>query len=85
MFILPAFAALAASFGWAAGIVLAQSPAKQLYAFEFTRIQLIACSAILAAICSSLGYWPSIEWSYWPSYVASICIGIALGNLAMIE
>ena len=85
MIILPILAALGASFGWAAGIVLAQQPAQQLGSFEFTRIQLIACSAILAAICSGLGYWQSVDWSHWPAFAASICIGIILGNLAMIE
>ncbi|AZV80192.1 EamA family transporter [Parasedimentitalea marina] len=85
MLILPILAAVSASFGWATGIVLAQRPAKALGAFEFTRIQLIACSAIVAVICSALGYWPSVKWSYWPSFAASICVGIVLGNLAMIE
>jgi drug/metabolite transporter (DMT)-like permease len=85
MVILPILAAVGASVGWATGIVLAQRPAKLLGAFEFTRIQLIGCSAILAIICSVLGYWPSVTWSYWPSFAASICFGIVLGNLAMIE
>lgn len=85
MLVLPAFAALAASSGWAAGIVLAQRPARMLGAFEFTRIQLIACAAILGGLCSLLGYWPSVAWSYWPSFIVSICFGIVLGNLAMIE
>lgn len=85
MLILPVLAALAASFGWATGIVLAQRPAQLLGAFEFTRVQLIACAAILAALCSSLGYWPTVAWNYWPSFTVSICIGIVLGNLAMIE
>lgn len=85
MLILPVLAALGASLGWATGIVLAQSPARQLGSFEFTRIQLIACSAILAALCSGLDYWPSMRWEFWPSFAASICIGMVLGNLAMIE
>lgn len=85
MLVLPAFAALAASWGWAAGIVLAQRPARMLGAFEFTRIQLIACAAILASLCSLLGYWPSVTWGHWPSFVLSILFGIILGNLAMIE
>ncbi|WP_082005673.1 DMT family transporter [Halocynthiibacter namhaensis] len=85
MLILPILAAVTASFGWATGIVLAQSPAQKLGAFEFTRIQLIACSAILAAICTVMGYWQNVAWGYWPSFVASICFGIVLGNLAMIE
>ena len=85
MLALPVSAAVAASFGWAAGIVLAQRPAQMLGSFEFTRIQLIACSAILAIMCSGLGYWQSVVWSYWPSFAASIFFGIVLGNLAMIE
>ena len=82
---LPILAALGASLGWASGIVLAQKPAGALGAFEFTRIQLVACSAMLAALCSGLGYWSTVTWEHWPSFVASICIGIVLGNLAMIE
>lgn len=85
MFILPILAALGASFGWAIGIVLAQWPARQLGAFEFTRIQLIACSAILAAVVSGSDLWQTVRWEFWPSFAASIGIGIVLGNLAMIE
>ena len=64
MLILPIFAAVIASFGWATGIVLAQSPAQKLGAFEFTRIQLIACSAIL---CDNL---------YRDGVLAKYCVGI---------
>ena len=85
MFFIPVIAAIGASLGWATGIVLAQTPACKLGAFEFTRIQLVACSAIVTALCSALGYWQSVIWSQWPLYVISICIGIVLGNLAMIE
>ena len=85
MLMLPVFAALGASLGWATGIVLAQWPARQLGAFEFTRIQLIACSAILAAGVSGLGLWETVRWEFWSSFVASTGIGIVLGNLAMIE
>ena len=85
MVTLPILAALGASLGWASGIVLAQTPARALGAFEFTRIQLIACAAMLAALCSFLDYWPSVFWDYWPSFAASISIGVVLGNLAMIE
>lgn len=84
MFVLSALAALSASLGWAVGIVLAQWPAKQLGTFAFTRVQLVACSAVLAAITSGLGYWPSVKWDFWPAFVASIGIGVILGNLAMI-
>ncbi|MEL7429966.1 MAG: DMT family transporter [Pseudomonadota bacterium] len=85
MLILPVLSALGASLGWAIGIVLAQWPARQLGAFEFTRIQLIACSAILAAGVSGFGLWQTVRWEFWPSFIASIGIGIVLGNLAMIE
>ena len=85
MLVLPVSAALLASVGWAGGIVLAQSPAQRLGAFEFTRIQLVACSAILALICSLLGYWSTVQWQHWPAFIASIVFGIVLGNLAMIE
>ena len=85
MLVLPIAAALAASMGWAAGIVLAERPAKRLGAFEFTRIQLIACSAGLAVLTTAFGYWASVDWSYWPSFAVSITVGILLGNLAMIE
>ncbi|MEP1931608.1 MAG: DMT family transporter [Roseibium sp.] len=81
----PALAAMTASFGWAGGIVLAQMPAQRLGAFEFTRIQLLSCAAIMAALSSLLGLWQSVELHYWPAYTVSIVIGILLGNLAMIE
>lgn len=84
MLILPILAAIGASFGWACGIVLAQRPAQLLGAFEFTRIQLLACSVILALATTMLGYWHSIDWSYWTSFALSSAIGILLGNLAMI-
>lgn len=85
MLIFPTLASISASLGWASGIVLAQEPARKLGAFEFTRIQLIACSAVLASLCTGLGYWSSVEWSYWPSFALSIVVGVVLGNLAMIE
>lgn len=85
MALFPVLAALTASLGWATGIVLAHTPARLLGAFEFTRIQLVACAAVLAALCSAFGYWPSVTWQHWPAYAASICFGIVLGNLAMIE
>ena len=83
--VLPTLAGLGASTGWAAGSLLAQSPASRLGTFEFTRIQLIACSAILAALCSIWGLWSTIDWSHWSAFVSSTLIGIFLGNLAMIE
>lgn len=85
MLFLPVLAAIAASLGWASGIVLAQKPARQLGAFEFTRVQLIACAAILCLACSVLRLWPTVAWPHWPEFAASILIGIVLGNLAMIE
>lgn len=82
---LPMVAALGASNGWAAGIVLAQAPARALGAFEFTRIQVIACAAITSLLCAVLGYWSSVTWDHWPAFLASVCFGIILGNLAMAE
>ncbi len=85
MLALPAVAALVASLGWAVGIVLAQFPARAVGAFEFTRIQLIACAAIMSVVCAVLGYWGTVAWDHWPAFAASIGLGILLGNLAMIE
>lgn len=84
MAIFPVLAALGASGGWATGIVLAQSPARKLGAFEFTRIQLIACSACVAGLCAVLGLWPTVTWHHWPAFALSSLFGILLGNLAMI-
>lgn len=84
MLALPILASLGASPGWATGIILAQDPARRLGAFEFTRIQLIACAALLSVLCTVFGFWPSIRWNFWPAYAASIVVGIVLGNLAMI-
>ena len=83
--VFPFLAALTASLGWATGIVLAQMPARALGAFEFTRIQLSACSLIMAVTCTVFGLWQSIDWLYWPSFVVSTVIGVVLGNLTMIE
>ncbi|GAA6164370.1 DMT family transporter [Pelagimonas sp. KU-00592-HH] len=85
MVAIPILAAVGASTGWATGIVLAQAPARRLGAFEFTRIQLVACAAIVSLLCSVLGLWPSVTWEHWPAFVASTVVGIFLGNLAMIE
>lgn len=82
--LIPALAAVAASFGWATGIVLAQAPARAVGAFEFTRIQLIACAALMGLICTGLGHWQTVTWAYWPAFLVSTTIGIVLGNLAMI-
>jgi len=84
MVFLPILAAIGASTGWATGIVLAQAPARALGAFEFTRIQLIACAALVGLIASAMGLWPSVRWQFWPAFAASIVLGIVLGNLAMI-
>ena len=85
MVLFPVLAAFLASLGWAVGIVLAQRPAQALGAFEFVRVQLLACAAILALACSVMGYWASVAWSAWPAFAASTVIGILLGNLAMVE
>lgn len=85
MLLLPIAAAVGASTGWATGIVLAQKPARRLGAFEFTRIQLTACAALVSLLCAILGYWSSIPWHHWPAFVLSTIFGILAGNLAMIE
>ncbi|QFT33501.1 EamA-like transporter family protein [Labrenzia sp. THAF82] len=83
--IVAASTALFASIGWASGIVLAQMPAKALGAFEFTRIQLIFCAALMGVLSSLFDLWPSIDWQHWPAFLVSSLGGILLGNLAMIE
>ncbi|WP_343561561.1 DMT family transporter [Kiloniella sp. b19] len=85
MFLFPVLAAVGASLGWATGIVLAQKPARLLGAFEFTRVQLITCGAITAALCAGLGYWNSFVGDHWGAFAVSILFGIVLGNLAMIQ
>lgn len=81
----PALAAIGASAGWATGAALAQWPARQLGAFEFTRVQLLSCGAILCVLSALFDLWPSVDWSHWPNFVLSSSVGIILGNLAMIE
>lgn len=81
----PALAAIGASAGWATGAALAQWPARQLGAFEFTRIQLLTCGALLCILSAMFDLWTSIDWSHWPDFVLSSSVGIILGNLAMIE
>ncbi len=83
--ILSAIAAVGASLSWATGIVIAQSPATKIGAFEFTRIQLISCGALLGLICSVMRLWSDIVWDYWLLFFISSVIGIIIGNLAMIE
>jgi drug/metabolite transporter (DMT)-like permease len=85
MLLLPVAAAVGASSGWATGIVFAQKPARLLGAFEFTRIQLTACSALVSLLCAALGYWSTIPWHHWPAFLLSTVFGILAGNLAMIE
>ncbi len=83
--IFPVLAAVSASFGWASGIILAQSPARALGAFEFTRVQLIACAALMSAIAAVLELWPRVDQIDVAAYTVSVIGGILLGNLAMIE
>lgn len=85
MLFLAVCAAVAASAGWAVGMVIAEAPARRLGAVAFTRIQLIACAALLTALCAWFGQWSSVIWGYWPAYAASAILGVVVGNLAMIE
>lgn len=78
-------AAAGASCGWATGMMLAHAPARQLGAFEFTRIQLLASGFAMGLLAAFLGYWPSVTWEEWPAFLISILLGVILGNLAMVE
>lgn len=84
MVLLPIFAAITASAGWAAGSVLAQPPARALGIFAFTRVQLVACGAILVVLCALLGHWSTVAWQFWPHFLVSIVFGTILGNITMI-
>lgn len=84
MSVLASMAALAASFSWAAGAILAYTPAARLGAFEFTRTQLVSSSALLLLIVTLVGGWSSVSWVHWPNFAASSLIGVVLGNLAMV-
>lgn len=85
MIVLSVFASLGASLGWASGSLLAEKPASQIGAFEFTRIQLLTSGALLALICSALGLWEGVQWDTWPAFLISIIFSVIIGNLAMIE
>jgi len=84
MSVLASLAALAASFSWAAGAILAYTPAARLGAFEFTRTQLVSSSVLLLFIVTMAGSWPSVSWNHWPNFAVSSLIGVVLGNLAMV-
>ncbi|WP_299873806.1 DMT family transporter [uncultured Sulfitobacter sp.] len=84
MSVLASGAALLASVGWASAIVLAERPARALGAFDFTRIQLIICATAACGICTAFGLWQSVQLSDWPAYAVSACVGVIIGNLAMV-
>lgn len=83
--LLGALAAVGASCGWAIGMTLAHAPARELGAFEFTRIQLLASGFTMGLLTAILGYWQSVAWEEWPAFLVSILFGVILGNLAMVE
>lgn len=82
MLFLSALAAIAASSGWAIGSLLAERPALALGAFEFTRIQFIACAAILVVVCTGMSLWPTASVQDWPAYTISIVTAV-IGHLAL--
>jgi drug/metabolite transporter (DMT)-like permease len=84
MSIIALAAAVGASASWAAGAIIAHTPARRLGAFEFTRTQLISASAVLIGLVSLRGLWSSVAWQHWPGFATSSVIGVLLGNLAMI-
>jgi drug/metabolite transporter (DMT)-like permease len=84
MSILALCAALGASLSWAAGALIAHTPAKRLGTFEFTRIQLISAAALLLAIVTITGGWASVSWQHWPAFATSSLVGVILGNLAVV-
>lgn len=77
-------AGLGASFIWALAPLLAQRPAQLLGTFEFTRIQLTSSFAVLIVIVSLTIGWSSVSSHHAPAYLLSSCIGVVLGNLAMV-
>jgi len=83
--LLGALTATCASCGWAAGMMIAHAPARQLGAFEFTRIQLLTSGFTMGMLAAIFGYWQSVSWNEWPAFLLSILVGVILGNLAMVE
>jgi drug/metabolite transporter (DMT)-like permease len=77
-------AALVAAITWAFASILAHAPAGKLGALTFTRIQLIAASALLAGIVTLRGTWHTVDWSHWPALAVSAVVGVLLCNLALI-
>lgn len=76
-------AAILASFGWASGALLAETPARRLGSLEFTRIQMVFCAALITVIAAATGQWHGTAWELWPSFLASTLVGTICGNLAM--
>ncbi|SDR30849.1 DMT family transporter [Pseudovibrio sp. Tun.PSC04-5.I4] len=85
MVVLAVSSAVAASFGWACGSMLAHTPVKTVGVFEFTPIQLLTSGGILCALCTALGYWQSVDWTQWPAFAMSVILSVIIGNLAMME
>ncbi|MXN63590.1 EamA family transporter [Stappia sp. GBMRC 2046] len=83
MAILALSAALGASFTWAAAGLISHVPAMRLGSFEFTRVQLISSSAILAALVTAAGGWVTVDWGHWSGFAGSILFGVLISNLAM--
>lgn len=71
MLALSYLAAFAASSGWATGTVLADRPARALGSFAFIRIQVIACAALQASLCSVFSLWSTVSTAHWPAFAVS--------------
>ncbi|MGO1120584.1 DMT family transporter [Rhodovibrionaceae bacterium A322] len=77
-------AALGAAFCWAAGAMIAHSPAQTLGALTFTRIQLLTSSLLLGGLVTLAGLWSTVAWDHWPGLALSALVAVLLGNLFMI-
>lgn len=82
MLALSYLAAFAASTGWATGTVLAERPARALGSFTFIRIQVIACAAIQANLCSVFSLWSTVSTAHWPADAVSTA-AMLLGLLSV--
>lgn len=80
MLFLSSLAALSASAGWAVGTTLAERPAVALGSFNFIRIQVVACSAILFVLCSSLSLWSNVSTEHCFNYATS-ALALLMGLL----
>lgn len=77
-------AGLGASFFWALGAMLAHRPARHLGAFEFTRVQLVTCSLLLAVATTATDGWRGLSSAFLWTFIVSCLVGVVASNLAMV-